>query len=125
MPLILQPTGITSHSNIPIDNILSNGVDSDVISGNLTATISDYLPQFAITPNIFDNIWGNKYIFERDWSKYDRENFIHYFSVDWEDLVKIGELNADNTTKMCLDTINMLSYTYVSLKRINKYKLKF
>ena len=66
----------------------------------MTATISDHLPQFAMTPNIF----GNKYIFERDWSKFDRD----YFSVYWEDLLKIGELNADNATKMCLDTINML-----------------
>ena len=37
------------------------------------------------------------------------ENFIlDYFSVDWEDLLKIGELNADNSTKKFLDKINML-----------------
>ena len=39
--------------------------------------------------------------------------------------MKIDELNADNATKMHLDKINMLLDTYVSLKRINKYKLKF
>ena len=37
-PLILQPTRITSHSNILID-IFSNFIDPDIISGNLTATI--------------------------------------------------------------------------------------
>ena len=116
MPLILQPTRITRHSNVLIDNIFSNVVDPDVISGNLTATISDHLPQFAIIPNIFGNVWGSKYnIFERDWSKFYRENFIDYFSVDWENLLKIGELNADNTTKMCLDTINVLLYTAAEL----------
>ena len=46
IPLILQPTRITSHSNTLIDNILSNVIDPDIISGNLTATISDHLPQF-------------------------------------------------------------------------------
>ena len=39
-----------------------------------------------------------------DWSKFDQENFIlDYFSVDWEDLLKIDELNVDNSTKIYLD----------------------
>ena len=60
IPLILQPTRITNHSNTLIDNIFSNVIDPDIISGNLTATISDHLPQFAIIPNMFGNIVGNK-----------------------------------------------------------------
>ena len=107
--LNLQPTRITSNSNTLIDNVFSNVLDSDIISGNLTATISDILPQFAINPNMFGNILGNKSnIYERDWSKFDQENFIlDYFSVDWEDLLKTDELNADNSTKIYLDKINM------------------
>ena len=85
----------------------------------MTATISDHLPQFAITPNMFGNISGNKSnIYERDWSKFDRENFtLDYFSVDWEDLSKIDELNVDNSTKIYLDKINMLLDTYAPLKK--------
>ena len=73
------------------------------------------------------NISGNKSnIYERDWSKFDCENFIlDYFSTDWEDLLKIDELNADNSTKIYLGKINMLLDTYAPLKKINKYKLKF
>ena len=43
---------------------------------------------------MFGNISGNKSnIYERDWSKFDWENFIlDYFSVDWEDLLKTDEL---------------------------------
>ena len=83
IPLILQPTRITSHSNTLIDNIFSNVIDPDIILGNLTATISDHQPQSAIIPILF-GISGNKSnIYERDWSKVDRENFIlDYFSVD-------------------------------------------
>ena len=126
LPLILQRTRITSHSTTLID-ILSNVIDPDIISGNLTATISDHLPQFAIISNMFGNISGNKSkIYERDWFKFDREKFIlDYFSVDWEVLLKIDEKNIDNSTKMYLDRINMLLDTYAPLKRINKYKLKF
>ena len=125
--LILQPTRITSRSNTLIDIIFSNVIDPDIISGNLTATISDHLPQFSIIPNMFGNISSNKSnIYERDWSKFDQENFIlDYFSVDWEDLLKTDELNADNSTRMYLDKINMLLDTYGPLKRINKYKMKF
>ena len=127
IPLILQPTRITSHSNTLIDNIFSNVIDPNIISGNLTTTVSDHLPQFAIIPNIYGNISGNKSnIYERAWSKFDRENFIlDYFSIDWEDLLKIDELNADNSTKTYLDKVNMLLDTYAPLKKINKYKLKF
>ena len=32
---------------------------------------------------------------------------LDYFSVDWEDLLKIDELNTDNSTKIYLDKINM------------------
>ena len=116
IPLILQPTRITSHSNTLIDNIFSNVIDPDIISGNLTATISDHLPQFAIIPNMFGNIPGNKSnIYERDWSKFDQENFILDYSVDWEDLLKIDELKADNSTKIYVDKINMLLDTGIEL----------
>ena len=127
IPLILKPTRITSHSNTLIDNIFSNVIDPDIISGNLTVTISDHLPQFSIIPNIFGNIPGNKSnIYERDWSKFDRENFIpDYFSAEWEDLLKTDELNAEKSTKKFLDKINMLLDTYAPLKRVKKYKLKF
>ena len=76
---------------------------------------------------MFGNISGNRSnIYDRDWSKFDQGNFIvDYFSVDWEDLLKTDELNADNSTRMYLDKINMLLDTYAPLKRINKYKMKF
>ena len=61
IPLILQSTRITGHSNTLIDNIFSNVIDPDIISGNLTATISDDLPQFSIIPNMFGNIPSNKF----------------------------------------------------------------
>ena len=51
LPLILQPIRITSHFNTVIDNIFSNVIDPDIS--------------------------GNKFnIYERDWSRFDQENFI-------------------------------------------------
>ena len=39
--------------------------------------------------------------------------------------MKTDELNADDSTRMYLDKINILLDTYAPLKRINKYKMKF
>ena len=60
---------------------------------------------------MFCNFPGNKpAIYERDRSKFDRESFIlNYVSVDWEDLLGNGKLNADNLTKSFLDKINKFS----------------
>ena len=84
MPLIL----VATHSNTLIDNIFSNVIDPDKISGNFNATISDHRSQFTIILNRFNNITSN--IYERYWSKFDRQNFIlDYFSIDWVNLLKI------------------------------------
>ena len=110
MPLILQPTRIASRSNTLIDNILSNVIDLDIISGNLIATISDRLPQSSIIPNMFGNISGNNLISMKEPGPnlIKKKNNLDYFSVDWEDLLKNHKLNANNSTGMYLDKINML-----------------
>ena len=59
---------------------------------------------------MFGNTASNKYnVYQRDWSKFDQENFIlDYFSIGWKDLLKIDELNVDNSTQMYLEKINIL-----------------
>ena len=127
IPLILQPTRISSYSNTLIDNIFSNIIDPDIMPGNLTDIISNHLPQFAIISNMFGNTASNKSnIYERDWSKFYQENFIQdYFSIHWEHLLKTDKLNVDNSTQIYVDKINILLDTYIPLKRIDKRKLRF
>ena len=61
--LPLQPTRITSHSNALIDKIFSNNTVPNIILGNVTASTSNYLPQFSIILNMLGNISGNNLIF--------------------------------------------------------------
>ena len=76
LPHIVQPTRIRNNSKTLIDNIYSNVITPNNISGNITATISDHLPQFLIASNIFSNPPFIKLnIFEKDWSKFDQEKF--------------------------------------------------
>ena len=76
---------------------------------------------------MFGNTASNKSnIYERDWSKFGRENFVlDFFPNAWVDLMKINELNVDNSNQMYLEQINILLDTYAPLKRIEKYKLRF
>ena len=77
IPYIMQPTRLTSHSRTLIDKIFSNILSSQIISGNLTAIISDHLPQFLFAPSILSNPPYNiSNIFGKDWSKFDKGNFI-------------------------------------------------
>ena len=106
--LILYPAIISSHCNTLIDNTFSNVIDPDITVND--PLLTDHLLQFLIIPNMFANMSSNKSnIYERHWSKFNQENFIlDCFSVDLEDLLKIDKLNADSSTKIYIDKINML-----------------
>ena len=114
IPYILQPTRITDHSETLIDNIFSNVITIDAISGNLTATISDHLPQTMIVPNVFANPSSSRSnIYERDWSNFDQFNFVlDYFSIDWDDTLKSSDENIDYSTEAFLNKFNNLLDCY-------------
>ena len=94
---IIQPSRHTSHSRTFIDNIFSNVISKDITSGNITATISDHLPQFLVSPNTFANPLSNKSnVFERDWPKFDQGTFIlDYIDIDWPNLLNLNKKNVD------------------------------
>ena len=128
LPYILQPTRLTSHSKTLIDNIFSNVISYEVISGNITATISDHLPQFLFVPNVFSNPSCQKSnIYERDWSKFVQQNFVlDYFDKDWSDVCQLDQQDMNLSINSFLNNMNsILLDEHAPLKRVNKYKLKF
>ena len=110
IPYTLQPTRITDHSETLINNIFSNVITVDTVSGNLTATISEHLSQIMIVPNVFANTPSNRSnIYERDWSNFDQVNFVlDYFSIDWDDTIKIKEEKIDYSTEVFPNKISNL-----------------
>ena len=125
LPYIIQPTRITSHSKSIIDNIFSNYISQEIISGNLTSTISDHLPQFLIAPHIFSNAPNKKSnIFERDWSKFNHEEFIlDYFAIDWPHILKLQNNDTNTSFQNFFDSMNRILDKHAPSKRL-KYKLK-
>ena len=124
---ILQPTRLTSHSKTLIDNIFSNVISHEVTSVNITATISDHLPQFLFVPNVFSNPSRQKSnIYERDWSKFVQQNFVlDYFDKDWADVLQLNQQDVNLSINSFLDKMNSILDEHAPLKRVNKYKLKF
>ena len=110
----------TSHSRTLIDNIFSNVISNDIISGNITALISDHLPQFLISPNTFADPPSNKSnVFERDWSNFEQTNFVlDYFHIDWLAILKHDEKNVNSATNNFLDTINSLLNNMLHSKKL-------
>ena len=51
LPYTLQSTRITSHSKTTINNIFTNVILPESLSGHLAGTVSDHFPQFQIVPN--------------------------------------------------------------------------
>ena len=127
IPYVLHPTRITGHSKTLIDNIFSNFISPEIISGNITATISDHLLQFSFVPNILSNPSTQKSnYYEKDLSKFKEENFIlDYFDKDLADLLQIDQQNVNLSMDSFLNNINSILDVHAPLKKVNKYKLKF
>ena len=104
-----------------IHNILSSTLIENTISGNLTASIIDHLPEFIILPNIFSNPPSNKSnIYERDWSNFVQENLIlEYFSVDWNSLIN-NDNDVNLSFKIFLKRINAILDNHASLRKVTK-----
>ena len=125
LPHIVQPTRITSHQKTLI-YIFSNHNSQAIVSGNLTATISDHLPQFFIAPRILSNVPNRKTnIFEDDWSKFNIEEFIlDYCSVDWCHTSKLQNHKVDASFPNLFDSMSNILDKHATFKKITKYKFK-
>ena len=108
-PLITRPTRITAHSKTLIDNIFTNNIEDDIVSGNLVCTISDHLPQFAVVKNlnVNDTIPKNKTKTFKNYKKFNLQNFItDFMKINW-DVVYENEVTNDKF-EIFIKTINDL-----------------
>ena len=122
---IVQPTRIKSHSKTLIDNIISNYISQYTVIEKLTAIISDHLPQFLIAPHFFSNLSNRKTtIFERDWSKFNHEEFIlDHVSVDWSHTLKLQNNSTGASFQFFLDSMNNIFVIINHLKRLPNINL--
>ena len=130
LPMILLPTKINTIADTLIDNIFTNFFNPNIISGNLTLSISDHLPSFAIFPNsLHDSIPKKHNIFKRDFKKLknpeDLDQFKNEFNnMDWHDILQISLNNINLSFNNFYDTFSGLLDKHAPIKRMKNRNLK-
>ena len=78
-------------------------------------------------PNVLLNPLCNKSsILERDWSKFNNENFIlDYFNETWSEILQLDQHNANLSMDSYLDHMNAILDIHAPYKTVNKNKLRF
>ena len=127
LPYILHLTRVNGHSQTIIDNIFSNYVSKEAACGNLTSTISDYLPRVLFIPSMFsDNPDKKSNIFERSWTNFNQAKFVmDYLDKDWSNMLNLKHSNVNVSMENFVNNMNDLLDKYAPFKKISKYKLKF
>ena len=95
LPYISSPTGVTPRSQTLIDNIFSN-IEDEIISGNITTTISDHYAQFTLFKNKTKSEKNKKIAkFARNYKTLDKEMFDSDLkNTNWNEILKIEEMLA-------------------------------
>ena len=90
IPTITIPTKINQNKNTVIDNIFTNQIHPDTISGNITLAISDHLPSFVVIPRENQNhIPKKNNLYTRNTKNFDRENFLlDYLDINWDEILE-------------------------------------
>ena len=121
---IIQPTRYSSHGKTLIYNIFSNWTNiKDICSGNLTASLSDHLPQFIIIENENVELKDSAPKFSRDFKNFNAEDFIlDFLSIDFVDISNKADLN--NSFNSCLDEIDKGTNQHLPLRKLTKKETK-
>ena len=97
------------------------------MSGNISSSISDHLPQFFILPEFFSNSPPTKYnIICHDWEKFNNQSFLEDFEkIDCNLVLQLNKENVSITFENYLNTVNTLINPHAPLKKLNKKQSKF
>ena len=122
LPCINQPTRISAHSSTLVDNIFTNLLNANIVSGNILTQISDHLPQFLILQNV--NVTQKKTaVFKSDYSNFNEVNFLLDFNqIDFGYLNESS--NIDSNYDRCLKDIMSLVEQHVPTKKCSEKESK-
>ena len=130
LPTITLPTKINRGKNSLIDNIFTNHLNPDSVSGNIELNLSDgHLPSFLIVPRNNQNHLPKKHnIYSRSSKNFNSEAFLQdYHKINWDDTIDIQTNNANTSIVNLLTKFNSLLEIHMPLKKISnrKFKQKF
>ena len=126
LPSIILPTRINTVNNTLIDNIFTNDIHPELVSGNLSTGISDHLPSFLVIPKQNQNFLPKKHnIMKRDRRNFSKEDFVlDYLAINWDETLELDEENTNHTFNRFLNKINDLLDKHMPLKKISQKDFK-
>ena len=126
LPHITLPTRITDRSQTLIDNIFSNSTSTNIISGNLTTTVSDHLPQFFIYPDFNRTFIPRKHnIYRRNTNKYEKVSIYSDFqNTDWINIININKNDTNDSFNSFFQNFNKLLDKHIPLKKMSNKSFK-
>ena len=124
IPTITLPTKINYGRSTLIDNIFTNEIVPDIISGNLTVSISDHLPSFVLIPKEINTKEFKREQYRRDYKNFNKTEFIlDYFDIDWNDILELDKNDANLSTEKLISTMNDLIDKHIPLKKVPQKNL--
>ena len=111
-----KPTRVHNNSATLIDNIFTNNVQEEIISGNIISDISDHFTQFCITRSVIEKGQTGSHLI-RDYSRFSEENYLNDLSqVDWARVVPEVKTDVDKLFSRFYNKLNKLINKHAPLK---------
>ena len=112
LPVISLPTRVINSSKSLIDNIFTNVLNPDIISGNIAVGISDHLPSFLIIPKSNVQYIPKKHnLFKRNTKNLNVNNLLNDLNqYNWDNDLKFNDNDVNfsfnkfyDYTMTCID----------------------
>ena len=127
LPTITLPTKINRINNTLIDNIFTNQIHPEMVTGNLTINLSDgHLPSFLMIPRQNQIHLPKKHnMYTRNLKKLDHEKFIlDYHDINWDEVIDIENNDPNTAMENFLQTFNKLLDKHTPLKKLSQKQFK-
>ena len=129
LPTISLPTRVTNTTGTLIDNIYSNSINLDSISGNLGVGLSDHLPSFLIMPRSNQNHLPKIHnLFKRDIKHLNDELLRKDLKlIKWNQAIKLKQNNINNSFDTFYKLYNNCLDKHAPLRKLTnkEFKQKF
>ena len=115
-----MPTRVTPRSQTLTDNIFSNIIEEDIISDNITTTISDHYIQFILFKNQIKSKTNiKKANFERSYKSLNKDLFEYDLkNTKWDEILNVNRGDTDYSFETFLNAPNKkLSIQEVKLSK--------
>lgn len=125
LPFISLPTRITNQSSTLIDNIFVSPSSNSLLSGNLTVSLSDHLPQFIFFQNEFISNVNQKLGYYRKWTNFDEIKFREEFDqINWDEVLALEKEDPEFSFNTFLCKFDLLFDKHVPLTKQTKRQLR-